>query len=119
LQSYLLLYIVLVGLLAGFRYFTRDTNTQLANAQQQLSEQKIQRDAIRAQVQTLEAAARVRSWALQQGMQPYTRAKTEFLPAGATTSNTSSNTGSNTNSNTGSNTNSAPKSTVEVQLQWR
>jgi hypothetical protein len=72
---YTALYVVLVCLLLGLRYATRDTYPQLRELRQSVAELQLKRDHLEIEVQTLTTGPRVLAWATAQGMVPYAQAR--------------------------------------------
>ena len=78
-QRYLLVYVVLLFGLAGARYATKGTYTQLIELQSKRDELLFQRATLNREVAGLESASRVRDWATKHNMVPYTKAPTEHI----------------------------------------
>lgn len=72
-----MVYVVLVCALVGLRYGTRDIYPTLRDLRAERSELTLKRRELDLEVQRLSSAARVRAWALENEMIPFTRSQKE------------------------------------------
>ncbi|ADV67722.1 hypothetical protein [Deinococcus maricopensis] len=70
---YTLIYVLLACVLVGLRYQTRDVRPTLNTLNAERVSLQQQRAALELTVQGLTSEPRVRAWALQNGMTPFTR----------------------------------------------
>jgi hypothetical protein len=86
IQKFMLYYAAMVVVLVGVRYFTKDSADQLRDLQTQTENLIAERAELQLQLANLESPARVRRWAYQNDMVPFssanaTREAFESLPA--------------------------------------
>jgi hypothetical protein len=86
IQKFMLYYAALVVVLVGVRYFTKDSADELRDLQTQTETLISERAELQLQLANLESPARVRRWAYQNNMIPFssaaaTRQVFEPLPA--------------------------------------
>ena len=80
---YLCVYLALLAALSGMRYATRWTYPELLALRDREEALTMRRRQLTLDVQRLQSAARVRAWAAENEMVPYSAARHEFeaLPA--------------------------------------
>lgn len=72
---YTLLYLLLAGALVGLRYQGRDVYPELRAQRDQKAALQQRRSMLELDIERASSAARVRAWALSQGMLPFSQAR--------------------------------------------
>jgi hypothetical protein len=74
IQRFMLFYAALVVLLVGVRFATKDSEKNLAELQLETSDLMAERSELQLQLANLESPARVRRWAFENNMIPFSSA---------------------------------------------
>ena len=77
---YVSIYLLLALALVGARFATQDVRPNLREAQDREGELLIQRDELEVEVQRLSSKARIRDWAVQNGLRPFAEAPKTTQP---------------------------------------
>jgi cell division protein FtsL len=75
---YLFYYVALLVILTGVRFLTASHARQLSELQDQASQLKRQSAQLHRDISSLESPARVRAWAVEHGMVPYSSGSFDF-----------------------------------------
>ncbi len=78
IQKFMLYYAAMVVVLVGVRYFTKDSAEELRDLQSQTENLIAERAELQLQLADLESPARVRRWAYQNNMVPFSSANATF-----------------------------------------
>jgi hypothetical protein len=104
IQRFMVFYGLMVLVLVGVRFVTRDSDKMLSDLSKERTDLIAERAELQLQLANLESPARVRRWAFDNNMIPFSSSaalQLEFLPLRAQTPI------------------AAPKQKVIVETQWR
>ena len=83
IQRFMLFYALMVIVLVGVRFVSRDSEKNLLDLQRETADLQIERAELQLQLANLESPARVRRWAFENNMIPFSSASAlqlEFKP---------------------------------------